>query len=85
MWISEIIANFNGISAFDFNFFREIQEYYDDLQLPDLATFISKKDFDGLKNTVNVLENRVYEFYVKNGLKIPVLNDFTELKEYLNQ
>jgi hypothetical protein len=81
IWISEVIASFNGLSAFDFNLFQELREHYDNLQLLDLTSLISKKDYTGLYTAVKELEDRIFNFYTGNGQIIPIFNDSKTLRE----
>jgi hypothetical protein len=83
VWISEMLSELRGFPACDFNFFQEIYDPYLDLNLPDLTAFITKQDFQGLKEAVKELESLIYRLYNNTGLKIPIFRNIEEIKSYL--
>ncbi len=86
IWISEIIAQNKGdlISTYDFNLFHEVEENYHDLNLSDLTTFISNRDFSGLQEATNNLEKRIMQLYSQKELNLPIFNEIKDLDVYLD-
>ena len=82
IWISELMALKEGFLAnvYVFNLFKEVQHYYDDLNLPDLTNYISKKDFNGLYKAVDQLEHRLKAIYEQQGLTLKIFQHFLEHK-----
>ena len=71
-----------GKHASVFNLAQEIGSYYAQL-LPDLAPFISKKDFTGLKEATLVFEVNLENYITEKLGKIPFIDTLEELNNFL--
>jgi hypothetical protein len=82
IWITEMFAISEGKHADTFNVSKEIGSYYAQL-LPDLTSFITKKDFAGLKAATLVFEDNFKQFITEKLGKIPIIDSLEELNTFL--
>ncbi|UCG90617.1 MAG: hypothetical protein JSU57_02490 [Candidatus Heimdallarchaeota archaeon] len=86
IWIAEELAQYEGnliVNVDNFNFFEEIQAFYNQLMLPDLMEGISSKNFQEIEKNANVLDFRLQEFCKNEHLKIPSFINIDEVDNYL--
>lgn len=81
IWISELMALKEGCLAnvYEFNQYQEVQCYYNDSKLPDLTTFITENDYNGLLNLVDQLEDRLKVIYERKGQHLPLIKNIEEI------
>ncbi|MFX0210479.1 MAG: hypothetical protein ACFFDT_31155, partial [Candidatus Hodarchaeota archaeon] len=86
IWIAEELAQYEGnlvVDVDNFNFFEEIQVFYNQLMFPDLMEGISKNNFQEIEKNVKELDLRLQEYCKKQNLRIPSFIDLEEVAVYL--
>ncbi len=83
--IAEQIAIFEkqiAIDAYNFNSFKELKSYYEQLRLPDLMLSISKGDLKQIEQDINVIDSRLEQYYRNQGFDFISFRDWGELETY---
>lgn len=86
--IAEQIAIFEkkiAIDAYNFNSFKEIKSYYNQLKLPDLMIGISKGDFQQIEQGINIIDSRLEQYYRNQSIDFIAFKDWKELETYFDQ
>ncbi|MHA1910834.1 MAG: nucleotidyltransferase domain-containing protein [Candidatus Kariarchaeaceae archaeon] len=82
IWLTELMALRERKHATNFNLASEVSSYYAQL-LPDLTSFITKKDFTGLKEATEIFEANLVKFITERIGKIPFIDTLEELNTFL--
>ncbi|NVM04943.1 MAG: nucleotidyltransferase domain-containing protein [Candidatus Helarchaeota archaeon] len=86
--IAEQIAIFEkkiAIDAYNFNSFKEIKSYYNQLKFPDLMIGISKGDFQQIEQAINIIDSRLEQYYRIQDIDFIAFKDWNELETHFNQ
>ncbi|MFX1451581.1 MAG: nucleotidyltransferase domain-containing protein [Promethearchaeota archaeon] len=74
-----------AIDAYNFNSFKELKSYYDQLKLPDLMIGISKGDLHQIEEAINIIDSHLEQYYRRQGINIINFKDRKELENYFKQ
>ena len=86
--IAEQIAMIEEKLAFDaynFNSFKELESYYNQLKIPDLMINISKGDLQQIKQAINVVDSRLEYYYRNKGINFIIFKNWNDLETYFAQ